>query len=105
MPLPSRANVPFEPEIVSCAENIAQAVQQSGERMHTALAYLENSGVAKSELQTDIFNLSPEWFLSGTGEPYIVGFVVSRQVCAVMSDSRILGSAVDNLVDHGVERI
>ncbi len=94
--------------VVSEASEASAALAANSQAMERVLAALREAGVAKEDLQTESFDVSPRYRRSkvSSGEaPMIDGYVVSNRVRATVRDLDKLGAVLDTLVGEGANQI
>jgi uncharacterized protein YggE len=93
--------------VVTEAETAEQAVQQNNEAMEKLLDALRRADIAKKDVQTTSFNVSPirDYDRENKQPPRIVGYRVVNQVHVKIRKLDRLGKILDTLVGQGANQI
>jgi uncharacterized protein YggE len=93
--------------VVTEAETAEAAVQKNNEAMEKLLDALRRAGIAKKDVQTTDFNVSPirDYDRENKQSPRIVGYRVVNQVQVQVHKLDRLGEILDTLVQHGANQI
>lgn len=94
--------------VVTEAESAGEAVKQNNQAMEDLLAALDEHKIAKKDIQTTSFNISPQrrHDPSRRGEPpEIVGYQVTNQVHVKVRRIEKLGEILDAVVARGANQI
>jgi len=97
--------------VLAQSESAAKALKENSEAMDRLLKTLEARGIAKKDVQTSNFSVSPQYkqVLPRPGEapqrPEIVGYQVSNQVRVKVRNLDALGQVLDEVVNQGANQV
>ena len=84
------------------AKTAAQAVAENARRMSSVFDAVEAAGIAKKDMQTSNFSLSPRYDYSSRGAPpRVTGYTASNQLSITVRDLDNLGETMDALISAG----
>ena len=84
------------------AKTAAQAVADNARKMTDVFKTVEAAGVAKKDMQTSNFSLSPRYDYSSRGAPpRVTGYTASNQLSITVRDLDDLGETMDAIVSAG----
>lgn len=102
------AKVTAEPDIaylnggvVSEARTAADALRQNANDMAGVYDALEAAGLERKNIQTSNFSLQPKYSYPKNGERTLMGYTVSNQVTAKVTDLENVGKLIDAMVSQG----
>src|SRR6185503_12184501 len=92
--------------VSSTAPTAAAALAANNQAMNRVLAALERLGVARRNIQTSNFSVSPEYGNRVPNEqPRLTGYRVSNQVHVILEDVTRVGTVLDALVTSGANQM
>ena len=81
------------------------AIEQNAAQMEQVRAALKRAGIAERDIQTNSFNLNPEYRYENNLPPVLTGYRVSNQVSVRFRDIKATGKILDALVAQGANQI
>lgn len=92
--------------VTARADTARHALDTSNSAMRRLMAALRKAGVAKSDIRTSHFNISPWYEPRTAGQPRrIAGYQATNQVTARIRDLPRLGAILDTVVTAGANRV
>lgn len=92
--------------VMTRAATAREALSQNSQAMDRIIARIRELGIARDDIQTSNFNLSPQYDYNQTsGEQVFRGYQVSNQVQVKLRDLTRAGEILDALVNVGANNI
>lgn len=96
-------------------DTVAQAQEKTTELTNKAIAYLKEQGIAEKDIQTQAYNVYPQYdFIQTTcvpgvpcrgGEQVLRGYQVSQRISVKVRDTQQAGTILGGLGEMGVQNI
>ena len=88
--------------VESRAKTVQQARDQAATAMDQVMAVLTKSGIQKKDIQTQYFNIQPEYVWNDFAKRQeITGYVVTNSISVKARDMEGLGALIDRVADAG----
>lgn len=86
-------------------KTVADATAKASSAMNAIISALKKHGIADKDIQTQYYNISPEYQYvqtsDGRGKQVLVGYIVNNSVTVKIRDLDSVGSVIDDLAGAG----
>lgn len=87
------------------AETVATARDEAADAMQAMQDAMSDEGVAEEDIQTQFFNIYPQYNYSESNGPQIIGYVVSNQVQVKVRDLDTVSAVLDSAIEAGGDAV
>lgn len=93
--------------VVTQDTSAAQAMEKNNNAVQQLLVALEEMGIARRDIRTTSFNVSPQYNYDREGRlpPEIIGYQASNQVQVKVRELEQLGTLLDQLIQQGANQV